>query len=101
MAPLLALLLLAQQGTRLWSAQSVGGASALPPLGSSDATPGIVPKRIFTFWNDPNNIPDLVAGCIARMKVISHSVVISIMSMHDWLIPPEPNPLASLLRPKN
>ncbi|KAL1500579.1 hypothetical protein AB1Y20_013234 [Prymnesium parvum] len=78
MVPLLSLLALAGLEDDLafggapakgWSASDIGATASLPTLdGGALGTPGVVPKRIFTYWSDPNNIPDLVAGCIARMK---------------------------------
>jgi len=57
--------------THLWSADSLGASTTLPAIpsgGSQGGTPGVVPKRIFTYWHDRTDIPDLVAGCMARMK---------------------------------
>ncbi|KAL3893164.1 MAG: hypothetical protein SGPRY_014419, partial [Prymnesium sp.] len=54
--------------SRLWSSSSLG-ASPLPPLHSTvEGRAGEVPRRIFTFWSDPHNLPEIVAACLARMK---------------------------------
>lgn len=47
----------------LFDAESVGALTTVPAQG-----PRTVPKRIFTYWSDPSDIPDLVAGCIASMR---------------------------------
>ena len=50
-----------------WRASELFTLGDLGVLNAPSSIVGVVPKNIFTYWDDPNNIPDLVAGCIARM----------------------------------
>mmetsp|Transcript_7158 Transcript_7158/g.18534 ORF Transcript_7158/g.18534 Transcript_7158/m.18534 type:complete len:453 (+) Transcript_7158:44-1402(+) len=53
----------ARLNTELYSTAGLGANAPLPNL-----TDSVVPKHIFTFWHDINQLPDLQAMCIARFR---------------------------------
>lgn len=54
---------------------------------STDLQSGRVPRRIFTFWNDPNSVPESVAAAILRIGQINPSWEVYLLHYHIEGIP--------------
>jgi len=83
--------------TQLWTAGDLGALTTLPatPPTGGGGTVGVVPRKIFTYWSDPNDIPDLVAGCIARMKFFNPAWDVYVLYPHIPNLEPPPTKMAN------